>query len=112
MYNQSILELIRKRNEPVFYYIMVDPDKATKCKVGITKNPKQRLKAYKTAAPSCFFRKVYDNIPKYHERNILNVLKEVARVQSEYIHFAPWLVQNIVEAYFDDNDVYYERTDD
>lgn len=89
------------------YYIMVDPDKPTKCKVGITKNPSQRIKAYKTAAPQCYFQRVYSNIEIVHERKILDLLKDVATVQSEYVHFHPKLVQNIVEGYFDDNDIIY-----
>jgi len=86
---------------------MVDPDKPKKCKVGITKNPPQRLRAYRTAAPSCYFQHVYKDIEVIHEKRILNLLKDVAKVQSEYIHFYPELVQNIIEAYFDDNSVKY-----
>jgi len=91
----------------VYYYIMVDPDKPNKCKVGITINPKQRLRTYRTAAPNCFFQKIYPNIPIIHEAKILDVLRNVARVQSEYVHFSPYIVQNIIEAYFDDNSIPY-----
>jgi len=93
--------------ELVYYYIMVDPCKSTKCKVGITKNPEQRLRAYKTAAPSCYFLKVYPCIERYHEKQIIDVLRDVATIESEYVHFHPELVQNIVEAYFDDNNIDY-----
>ena len=39
----------------LYYYIMVDPDKPDKCKLGITTDPSSRIKAYKTAAPNCYF---------------------------------------------------------
>ena len=84
---------------------MVDPDKPTKCKVGITKDPSQRIKAYKTAAPQCYFLEVYQNIETYHEKKILAILKDVAKVHSEYIHCEPRLVKNIVEGYFMDEGV-------
>jgi len=87
---------------------MVNPDSPKSCKLGITKNPKERLRSYKTANPSCYFLKVYPNIERYHEKLILNVLKDVAQVKSEYVHFHPELVQNIIEAYFDDNNIEYK----
>jgi len=94
---------------PHWYYLLVDPDKPKKCKLGITINPKQRLRAYRTAAPSCYFKKLYPNFNRVHERPILDVMRDVAMVQSEYVHFHPDLVQNIVEAYFDDNNITYKR---
>ena len=87
------------------YYILVDPDKPNKCKLGITKNPDQRLRAYRTAAPSCYFLKVYPNFDKVHEKKILDLLKDIAKVRSEYVHFNPSLVQNIVESYMTDHDM-------
>jgi hypothetical protein len=84
---------------------MVDPDKPTKCKVGITKDPSQRIKAYKTAAPQCYFLEVYQDIETYHEKRILSILKEISKVQSEYVHLNPKIVQNIVESYFVDEGV-------
>jgi hypothetical protein len=84
------------------YYILVDPDKPTKCKVGITKDPSQRIKAYRTAAPSCYFLKVYKNIDKTDEKKLLSLFKDIAKVESEYVHFPPELIKNIVESYFDE----------
>lgn len=91
----------------MYYYIMVDPDKPNKCKLGISKSPNQRIKAYRTAAPQCYYHAVYHNVPnhKLHERKILELLKERFVVQSEYVHCPPSLVQNIVEGYFEDNNV-------
>jgi len=83
----------------------MDPDKPNKCKVGVTKNETQRIKAYKTAAPNCYFLKVYENVDKKHEKRILEELRGVAKVQSEYVHCSPQFVQNVVESYFTDNNV-------
>jgi hypothetical protein len=84
---------------------MVDPDKPNKCKLGITKNPSQRIKAYKTAAPNCYFLAIYTIPEKYHEKRILDIIKDVFRVESEYVHCPPSLIQNIVETYFIDYNV-------
>lgn len=84
---------------------MVDPDKPNKCKLGISDKPYQRIRAYKTAAPKCYFLKVYKNIEKHHEKRILDLIKDIAKVESEYVHYPPQLVQNIVEGYFTDNNV-------
>lgn len=89
-------------NQLTNYYILFDPDKPQTCKVGITKNPEQRLKAYRTAAPSCTFLKVFNNIPKYHEKRILELLKDIYTVKSEFVYAPPKMIQNIVEGYFDD----------
>ena len=91
----------------MYYYIMVDPDKPNTCKLGITKNPKQRLRAYTTAAPSCYFLKTYPTFEKYHEKRILDVFRCIARVQREFVHFHPEIAKNVVEAYFDDNQIDY-----
>lgn len=81
---------------------MVDPDKPDKCKVGITKDPKQRIRAYKTAAPNCYFSKIYEGVDKCHEKRILNLLKDVATVHREYVHYHPSMVENIIDGYFED----------
>jgi hypothetical protein len=87
----------------IFYYILVDPDKPTKTKLGITKNPQTRIKAYKTAAPSCYFLAVYPLPDQSHEKKILNLLRDRFKVQSEYVHCHPELIKNIVEGYLVDN---------
>ena len=91
----------------IYLYIMVDPDKEHKCKVGITKNPQQRIKPYRTSNPDCFFKVVYTIPHKRHEKEILNLLKMACTVKSEYIHGSPNIVQNIIEGYFDDHDIDY-----
>ena len=89
----------------LYYYIMVDPDKPHRCKLGITGNPASRLRAYKTAAPSCYFLKTYSIPDRCHESRILSVLKDRFRVVSEYVHCRPELVRNIVEGYLVDNSI-------
>lgn len=91
----------------IYYYILVDPDKPNRTKLGITKDPRQRIRAYRTAAPNCYYLETYKLPHKRHERKILELLKEVARVQSEYVHCNPSIVRNIVECYFEDNNIAY-----
>jgi len=85
-----------------YYYILVDPDKPNKCKLGITKDTAQRIVAYRTAAPQCSFVKVYNNVEKFHEKKILDILKDTFRVDREYVHCNPLLVKNIIDNYFED----------
>jgi hypothetical protein len=89
------------------YYIMVDPDKPNFCKLGITTDPLQRIKAYRTAAPDCYFKKVYDIPDTIHERRILSLLRESFKVNRETVLCNPTIVQNIIEGYFTDVDIEY-----
>jgi hypothetical protein len=91
----------------LYYYIMVDPDKPDKCKLGITQDPRNRMRAYKTAAPNAYFLQTYVIPDRIHERRILETIRKVARVQSEYVHCAPSFVRNVVESYFMDNNIQY-----
>lgn len=91
----------------IHYYILLDPDKPTKTKVGISKNLDNRLKTYRTAAPQATFLATYTIPDKIHEKKILDLLKDRFMVMSEYVHCPPQLVQNIVEGYFTDNDISY-----
>jgi len=91
----------------IYLYILADPDKPAKTKIGITKNPKQRIKSYRTSAPGSFFSALYVIPDKIHEKKILDILKDRFRVQSEYIHCQPKLVQNIIESYLIDNDIVF-----
>lgn len=91
----------------IYYYILVDPDKTNKCKLGITKNPEQRIRPYRTSNPDCYFHKIYTIDSKYHEKAILAIIKNIFTVKSEYIHGSPNIVQNIIEGYFDDHDIDY-----
>jgi hypothetical protein len=87
------------------YYIMVDPGKPDFCKLGISIDPSQRIKAYRTAAPDCYFKKIYDIPDIIHERKILSLLSESFKVNRETVHCNPTIVQNIIEGYFTDVDI-------
>lgn len=95
----------------LYYYIMVDPDKKNRCKLGITKNPAQRLKAYRTSNPDCYFLQTYVLPDKKHERQILDLFADVCMVRSEYVHCNPDLAQTIIEGYFSDNDISIDGCD-
>lgn len=89
------------------YYILVDPDKPERCKIGITKNPDQRIRAYRTANPDCYFLEVYELPHKSHEKRILDMLRGVFTVRSEYIHGNPKTIQSMIECYFDECGIDY-----
>jgi len=89
----------------MYYYILIDPEKKHLCKLGISKSPKQRIKAYRTAAPDCYFEKIYVLPHKIHEKKILEIIKERFTVKSEVVYAHPKLVQNIIEGYFIDNSI-------
>lgn len=91
----------------LFLYILVDPDKPMKCKVGITKNPEQRIRPYRTSNPDCYFSVVYEIPDKIHEKYILELVKSIFTVKSEYIHGSPKIIQNVIEGYFDDREIDY-----
>jgi hypothetical protein len=89
----------------LYLYILVDPDKKDRCKVGITRNVYERIKAYRTAAPNCKFANVYNIPASYHERRILDLLRDIAIVQSEYVHLDHEMVAKVVEGYLKDNNL-------
>lgn len=86
---------------------MVDPDKTDRVKLGVTKNPDQRLQAYRTSNPSCYYHALYRDIPLIHEKRILDEFRGMFKVQSEYVHCSAKLSQNIVEGYFEDHGIEY-----
>lgn len=89
---------------------MFDPDKVYSCKLGITKNPNQRIKPYRTSNPNCYFYKIYKlqsdrSIVKKYERELLATFQTIFTVRSEYIKASPKMVSNIIESYFDDLEI-------
>lgn len=90
-----------------YLYVMVDPDKPSACKVGRTKDPAERIKAYRTGAPKCFMYAVF-TIPagtthsRRLEKQILSHLKDIAFVHSEYVSLAPSLVKSVIEGLISD----------
>lgn len=92
----------------MFLYVLEDPDKLNRCKVGITKNPDQRIRPYRTSNPDCYFYKIFripDNNYRFHEREILTLLKDVFKVRSEYVYGSSKMISNIIECYLEDNDI-------
>lgn len=89
----------------LYFYILVDPDKQNTHKVGITKNPAQRLKNYRTAAPNSYFHSTYPIPDKIHEKNILYHLSGAFRVEREVVHGPLSIIQNIVEGYLTDHEL-------
>jgi hypothetical protein len=86
----------------LYFYILVDPDKKNAHKVGITRNPDQRLRSYRTAAPGCYFLNTYVIPDKKHEKNILYELNGAFRVEREMVHGPLSIIQNIIEGYLQD----------
>lgn len=85
-----------------YLYILQDPDKTSKCKVGITVNLNQRLKAYRTACPQCVF--MYTTVidSKRREKEVLSLLKDTINVDREYVHCNAEFVKRIIEGYLQD----------
>lgn len=93
-------------NKVVYYlYVLLDPDKPNHCKVGITKNVYERIKAYRTGAPNAKFVKIYNIPAAYHEKRILDLLKDITTVHSEYVHLDHDRVSKVIEGYLKDNDL-------
>ena len=84
---------------------MVDPDKEGVYKVGITKNLKQRLRAYRTAAPQCHFVKVYSIPDKKHEKEIFYQLSGAFRMDKETVKGPLKIIINIIEGYLEENEI-------
>ena len=82
------------------YYILVDPDRPTKCKLGVTRDETKRIRAYRTSSPQCYFLKVYKDIDIKHEKRILDIMRELFIVDREYVHCHPDIVVRIVDEYF------------
>jgi len=81
---------------------MFDPDKPSKCKVGITINIEQRLRSYRTASPQCTFTYTTEIPNKRFEKEIHELLKDTILLDREYVHCNPTIVQNIIEGYMTD----------
>ena len=89
----------------LYLYVMVDPDKETKCKVGISKDPNRRLREYRTASPQCYMKHITEIPHRKHEKRILEELKGTAKVDREYVHLHPSIVVNIIDGYMLDNGI-------
>ena len=83
----------------LFFYILVDPDKKNIYKLGITKNPDQRLRSYRTAMPQCFFDKIYRIPDKSHEKKIFYEVSGAFRMDKETVKGPLPIIKNIIEGY-------------
>jgi hypothetical protein len=97
------LKMKNLKNLPAKIYVMVDPDKKEGCKVGVSNDPARRLKTYRTSAPGAKMLKVWDVPSRDHERAIIDLLKDVFRVRSEWVYGNPGLVANIIDGYMADH---------
>jgi hypothetical protein len=95
----------KTNDENLFFYILVDPDKTGYHKVGITKNPEQRIKSYRTAAPGAYFHKIYEIESKKNETDLLYELSGAFRVRSEVVKGPLNIIQNIVEGYLEEKNL-------
>lgn len=89
----------------MFFYILVDPSRDGVYKVGITKNPNQRLRSYRTAAPECYFHRVYSIPDRSHEKKIFYELSGAFKMNREVVYGPLSIIQNIIEGYLDDNEI-------
>lgn len=86
----------------LYFYILKDPDCFDKSKVGITKNPTQRLRSYRTACPQCSFVYINEINNKKIEKDIIYHLKGQFKVDRELVHCNPSILKNIVEGLMED----------
>lgn len=86
----------------LYFYILKDPDCRTKSKIGITKNPEQRLRSYRTACPQCTFSYIKEISHKKIEKDIMFHLKGQFKVDRELVHCNPSMLRNIVEGLMED----------
>jgi len=90
----------------LYYYVLLDPDKPYQSKVGITKDPKQRLRAYKTQCPRCTMHKTWKIPTKVIERDLLNLFKEAHFiVEREVVFTSALMIERIVDGYIVDHDL-------
>jgi hypothetical protein len=76
---------VSKNGKQMFLYVLVDPDKNGVYKVGITTNPDQRLRTYRTAAPQSFFSSIYMIPDRKHEKRIFYELSGAFRMDGETV---------------------------
>ena len=93
------------KNKQMFLYVLVDPDKNDVYKVGITTNPDQRLRTYKTAAPQAFFHVIYQIPDRKHEKKIFYELSGAFRMDGETVRGPLSIITNIIEGYLRDHSI-------
>ena len=87
----------------LFVYVAIDPDRIHGCKVGVTKDPSKRIKAFRTSSPRMSMYKTWEVPDRVHEKQILDLLRDVFELRSEWVYGYPSLVANIIDGYMLDN---------
>lgn len=88
-----------------YVYIVLDGLHSAKCKVGITDNPKNRIRGYQTASPDRSFTYHWmvecpdRATAKRLEKATLQAAREAGwgRVTHEWVEMSPSIVQSLVE---------------
>jgi len=91
-----------------YFYILNEPDRAAGYKVGITTNPDQRLRTYRTASPQSYFEAVYEVPDRKHEKRIIYELSGAFRMDREVVYGPVSIIQNIIEGYLEDHGIHYD----
>ena len=95
---------MKHKNKEYHFYILNEPDRASGYKVGITTNPTQRLKTYRTASPQSYFESLYRIGDKKHEKAIFYELSGAFRMDREVVYGPLSIIKNIIEGYLDEQD--------
>ena len=93
------------KTKQLYFYILEDLDRNNGHKVGITVNPNQRLRTYRTQSPNCTFRAVYPIPDKSVETKLLYELSGAFKTVREVVYGPISIIQTIVEGYLNDHDI-------
>ena len=93
------------KQKQLYFYILSDSDRANGHKVGITINPDQRLRTYRTQSPGCVFHSLYPIPNKSIETKLLYELSGAFRTVREVVYGPLPIIQNIVEGYLIEHDL-------
>ena len=88
-----------------YFYILNEPDRASGYKVGITTNPDQRLKTYRTSSPQSKFESLYKIPDRKHEKRIFYELSGAFRMDREVVYGPLSIIKNIIEGYLDEQNL-------
>lgn len=85
-----------------YVYVLADDERPSRCKVGVTQNPHQRLKSHRSTTPRVFFYSLYEVPTRAFERKVISHLKDIFTVHSEYVTANPEIVSRIIEGLLED----------
>ena len=93
------------KERQLYFYILSDSDRSNGHKVGITVNPDQRLRTYRTQSPGCTFHAIYPIPDKSIETKLLYELSGAFKTVREVVYGPLSIIQNIVEGYLEEHDL-------